>query len=197
MKRSSGVIGGGISILCAAAMFGCSSSARPAGTDGGTDSGVTPSPLVISTTTRTPRTTATGVNYWLWMPAFGDDVTGTNTLTAALKPTVMRVGGYNNDANTQDPFDDAAFDTAVAYARAIGAEPIIQVPLLADISGKPPTAATAAAMVTYGNVTKSYGLKYFSIGNEPDLYASQGLVADSTQPAIPGYTPADYCATAR
>ena len=87
----------------------------------------------------------------------------------------MRVGGYNNDANTQDPFDDAAFDTAVAYARAIGAEPIIQVPLLADISGKPPTAATAAAMVTYGNVTKGYGLKYFSIGNEPDLYASQGL----------------------
>ena len=56
------------------------------------------------------------------MPAFGDDVTGTSALTAALKPTVMRVGGYNNDANTQDPFDDAAFDTAVAYARAIGAE---------------------------------------------------------------------------
>ena len=108
----------------------------------------------------------------------------------------MRVGGYNNDANTQDPFDDAAFDNAVAYARAIGAEPIIQVPLLADTSGKPPTAATAAGMVTYANVTKGYGLKYFSIGNEPDLYASQGLVADPTQPAIPGYTPADYCATA-
>ena len=168
---------------------------RPAGiADGGT---VQASPLVVSTATRTPRTTATGVNYWLWMPAFGDDVTGTDTLTAALKPTVMRVGGYNNDANTQDPFDDAAFDTAVAYARAIGAEPIIQVPLLADTSGKPPTAATAAAMVTYANVTKSYGLKYFSIGNEPDLYASQGLVADPTQPAIPGYTPAAYCATAR
>ncbi len=131
------------------------------------------------------------------MPAFGDDVTGTDTLTAALKPTLMRVGGYNNDANTQSPFDDAAFDTAVAYARAIGAEPIIQVPLLADTGGKPPTAATAAAMVTYANVTKSYGLKYFSIGNEPDLYASQGLVADPTQPAIPGYTPAAYCATAR
>ena len=52
-------------------------------------------------------------------------------------------------------------------------------------------------MVTYANVTKGYGLKYFSIGNEPDLYASQGLVADPTQPAIPGYTPAAYCATAR
>ncbi len=168
---------------------------RPAGlADGGAAQA---SPLVVSTATRTPRTTATGVNYWLWMPAFGDDVTATDTLTAALKPTLMRVGGYNNDANTQDPFDDAAFDTAVAYARAIGAEPIIQVPLLADTSGKPPTAATAAAMVTYANVTKSYGLKYFSIGNEPDLYASQGLVADPTQPAIPGYSPGAYCATAR
>ena len=198
MKGPSGIIGGGISILFAATMVGgCGSSARPPGTDGGSDGGIAPSPLVVSTATRTPRTTATGVNYWLWMPAFGDDVTGTSTLAAALKPTVMRVGGYNNDANTQDPFDDAAFDTAVAYARAIGAEPIIQVPLLADVSGKPPTAATAAAMVTYGNVTNSYGLKYFSIGNEPDLYASQGLVADSTQPAIPGYTPADFCATAR
>lgn len=42
---------------------------------------------------------------------------------------------------------------AVAYARAIGAEPLIQVPLLADIDGSPPTAASAAAMVTYANVT--------------------------------------------
>ncbi len=222
MKRPSGVIGGGISILFAAAIFGgCGGSGPAAGAErgacraggvcesglvclsevcvrtAGTDGGVSASPLVVSTATRTPRTTATGVNYWLWMPAFGDDVTGTDTLTAALKPTVMRVGGYNNDANTQDPFDDAAFDTVVAYARAIGAEPIIQVPLLADANGKPPTAATAAGMVTYGNVTKSYGLKYFSIGNEPDLYASQGLVADPTQPALPGYAPADYCTTAR
>ncbi len=150
----------------------------------------------MSAATRTARTTSTGVNYWLWMPAFGDDVTGTDAQIAPLKTTLMRVGGYNNDANTEDPFDDAAFDTAVAYARSIGAEPIIQVPLLADTSGKPPTAATAAGMVTYANVTKRYGLKYFSIGNEPDLYASQGLVADPTQPAIPGYAPADYCATA-
>ena len=165
---------------------------RPAGSD----AGAAPSPLVVSAATRTPRTTATGVNYWLWMPSYGDDVTGTDTLVAALKPAMMRVGGYNNDANTQDPFDDSAFDTAVAYARAIGAEPIIQMPLLADTSGKPPTAATAAAMVAHANVTKGYGLKYFSIGNEPDLYASQGMIADPTQPAIPGYTPVDYCATA-
>ncbi len=221
MKRPGRVIGGEIAILCVAILGSCGGNAPAAGTErgaclvggvcgsglaclsdvcvrptAGSDGGPAASPLVVSTATRTPRMTSTGVNYWLWMPAFGDDVTGTDALVAALKPTLMRVGGYNNDANTQDPFDDAAFDTAVAYARAIGAEPIIQVPLLADTSGKPPTAATAAGMVTYANVTKAYGLKYFSIGNEPDLYVSQGLVADPTQPAIPGYTPAAYCATA-
>ena len=186
--RAGGVCGSGLVCLSDVCV-------RPTVTDGGSDAGVSASPLVVSTATRTPRTTATGVNYWLWMPAFGDDVTGTDTLMAALKPTVCASVATTTTPTRQDPFDDAAFDTAVAYARAIGAEPIIQVPLLADTSGKPPTAATAAAMVTYANVTKGYGLKYFSIGNEPDLYASQGLVADPTQPAIPGYTPADYCAT--
>jgi hypothetical protein len=169
---------------------------RPNGVDGGTDAGTPPSPLVVSAATRTPRTTTWSVNYWDWMPAYGDDVTGTDALVAALKPALMRVGGYNNDANTASPFDDAAFDTAVGYARAIGAQPIIQVPLLADTTGKSPTPATAAAMVTYANVTNSYGVKYFSIGNEPDLYAMQGSLTDPAQPAIPGYTAADYCASA-
>ncbi len=168
----------------------------PAAADAGSDGGVTASPLVVSAATRTPRTTTWSINYWLWMPSYGDDVTGTDAQIAPLETTLLRVGGYNNDANTQDPFDDAAFDTAVAYAQAVGAEPIIQVPLLADTAGKPPTPATAAAMVSYANVTKGYGVKYFSIGNEPDLYATQGLVSDPSQPAIPGYTPADYCATA-
>ncbi|HEY6475103.1 MAG TPA: hypothetical protein VI456_00895 [Polyangia bacterium] len=163
---------------------------------GGTDASSPASPLVVSAATRTPRTTTWSVNYWMWMPAYGDDVSGTDALVAALKPALMRVGGYNNDANTASPFDDAAFDTAVAYARAIGAEPIIQVPLLADTAGNPPTPATAAAMVTYANVTKSYGVEYFSIGNEPDLYATQGSLTDPSAPAIPGYTATDYCASA-
>ncbi len=108
----------------------------------------------------------------------------------------LRVGGYNNDANTPDTFDNAQLDAMVAYARAIGAEPILQVPhLAADSTGAPATAANAAAMVTYANVTKGYGIKYFSIGNEPDLYDSAGLPADSTKPAIPGYTTDQYCAS--
>src|ERR1022692_3346554 len=157
------------------------------------DGGPPATPVVISTATRTPRTTTWSVNYWQWMPAFGDDITGTDTLVAALKPAIMRIGGYNNDANTPQPFDNAQLDKAIAYARAIGAEPLIQVPHLADTSGQPPTPATAAAMVTYANVTMGYGIKYFSVGNEPDLYADQGSLTDATMPAIPGYTPAEYC----
>ena len=128
----------------------------------------------------------------MWSPTYGDDVAGTETLVAALKPSFMRVGGYNNDANIPDPFDDGQLDTMVAYARAIGAEPILQVPVLGDTAGQQPTAATAAQMVTYANVTKGYGIKYFSVGNEPDIYDQQ---ASATAPSRPGYTAADTCAT--
>ncbi|HSS39244.1 MAG TPA: hypothetical protein VLT58_10780, partial [Polyangia bacterium] len=92
-----------------------------------------------------------------------------------------------------DPFDHAQLDAMVAYARAIGAEPILQVPVLGDTSGKTPTPDTAAEMVTYANVTKGYGIKYFSVGNEPDIYTDQ---ASATTPSRPGYKAADVCTTA-
>ena len=167
-----------------------------AGPVGGSSS-VAVGTVIVSAASPRPRTTTWSVNYWQWMPTFGNDVAGTETQVAALNPAVMRVGGYNNDANTPDAFDNAQLDTAVAYARAIGAEPLIQVPLLADVDGNLPTAATAAAMVTYANVTQGYGIKIFSIGNEPDLYATQGSRTNSAQPAIPNYMPSDYCTSAQ
>jgi Glycosyl hydrolase catalytic core len=63
----------------------------------------------------------------------------------------------------------------------------LQVPLLADAKGEKPTADTAAGMVTYANVSKQYGVKYFSIGNEPDLYADH-------EPGYVSYVPGSYCA---
>jgi hypothetical protein len=152
---------------------------------------VTVAPVTVSTKTRTPRTTTWSVNYWDWMPDFGNAVAGTEALVAALTPTYMRVGGYNNDANTPNPFDDAQLDAMVSYANAIGAKPILQVPLLADTAGNPPTADTAAAMVQYANITKGYGIEYFSIGNEPDIYDTTG---QPSWPQVMNYTPQDYCA---
>jgi len=35
-------------------------------------------------------------------------VAGTEAMVAALTPAYMRVGGYNNDANSPDPFDSIA-----------------------------------------------------------------------------------------
>lgn len=176
--------------------------AAGAGVVGGADEaggsgGAALSPVLISAKVRTPITTTRSINYWMWSPTYGDDIAGTEALVAPLGFELMRIGGYNNDANTPDPFDDAQTDAAVAYARAIGAEPILQVPLIGDTLGMPPTATTAADMVSYANVTKRYGLKYFSIGNEPDLYATQGSLSDMAAPAYPNYAPEDYCASAK
>jgi len=194
-------IGLGFAFLALLALADCSNGVLgSASKDGGTGAdGATlgPANVVISATARTSRATTWSVNYWQWAPTYGNDVVGTESLVAAVAPAFIRVGGYNNDANTPDAFDDAQMDTLVAYARAIGAQPIIQVPLLQDTSGLPPTADTAAAVVRYANVTKGYAIEYFSIGNEPDLYASQGLPSDSSKPAIPNFGPSDYCTTAR
>jgi hypothetical protein len=148
----------------------------------------------ISAATRTARpTTGFGASYWEWAPTWGDPIAGTEDQVHTLAPFVMRVGGYNNDANTPDPFDNAQMDRAMTYAQAIGADMILQIPLLADTTGAAPNSDTAAAMVTYANVTKGYGVKYFSIGNEPDIY---GDATGSTK-GIPLYTPLSYCATAQ
>ncbi len=171
----------------------------PVGSAGQAAGGATGAPeaVVVSAKTRSPVITTRSVNYWTWTPSYGDAVSGTDAAIAELGFELMRIGGYNNDANIPDPFDDAQLDKAVAYARGIGAQPLLQVPLLADALGKPPTADTAAAMVSYANVTKKYGIKYFSIGNEPDLYARQGSISDSSAPAIAGYVPDAYCTSAR
>ena len=177
---------------------GNAGSAGAAGNGGASGAPVTVTPVTIQAATamRTPRTTTWSVNYWTWTPSFGNDLPGTEALVAAITPAYLRVGGYNNDANTPSTFDNAQLDAMVTYARAIGAEPILQVPhLAADSTGTPATAANAAAMVQYANVTKGYGIKYFSIGNEPDLYDSAGLPSDSTMPAIPNYTTDQYCAS--
>ena len=146
-----------------------------------------------ATASRTSRATSgIGVSYWQWSPTWGNLIAGTETQVAALKPMVIRIGGYNNDANTPDNFDNAQLDKAVAYARAIGAEPILQVPLLAaDSKGTAPTPENAAAMVTYANVTAKYGVKYFSVGNEPDLYPD----ATGSTIGIAGYTANAFCAS--
>jgi hypothetical protein len=123
--------------------------------------------------------TARGLNYWMGVPTSGDPGAGTEALIEPLGIELLRIGGHDNDNNDPTPFTTTELDSAIGYAHAIGAEPLLQVPLLADTAGDTPTATTAANMVTYANITRGYGLKYFSIGNEPDLYPSQELGFES------------------
>ncbi|MDP9149967.1 MAG: hypothetical protein M3O36_08525, partial [Myxococcota bacterium] len=117
---------------------------------------------------------AYGQNYWNWVDWSHNGVTGltgTEALVGALHLNVLRAGGINNDENTPQPFDAAQIDRYVAYCRRIGAEPILQAPIVANpIDGGATSARTAADMVTYANVTKGYGIQYWEIGNEPDSY---------------------------
>jgi hypothetical protein len=186
-----------VALGCAACDAGSSSEgAGGAANTGGAGSGgtsgqpsVSEGTLTIATARRTPlRKGVLGLNYWLWSPTWGDNVAGTEAFAERLHPGLLRVGGHNNDSNDPDPFNEDELDQAVAYAKAIGAEPLLQVPVLADVDGAPPSAETAAAMVKYANITREHGVKYFSIGNEPDLYPDQ-------EAGMSAYTASDYCAT--
>jgi hypothetical protein len=149
-----------------------------------------PIAVALTISGKSPKTTSSllqGVNYWSWVVSYGNQVAGTEPTIAALKPGLMRLGGTNADNSTPQAYSNAVIETAVAYARAIGAEPLIQVPVLEGADGNVPTAQTAADIVSYLNVTKSLGVKYFSIGNEPDIYVDGGHLAS--------YSVDQYCQT--
>src|SRR5579864_673370 len=154
------------------------SEAGPADAGSAVDAGEGGSPTRTVTMTREGGVPispfAFGHNYWDWIDWSHSGVsglTGTETLVNGLRLNVIRAGGNNNDTNSPVPFGADEIDKFVAYCRQVGAEPILQVPLVAnDVDGGASSAQTAADMVTYANVTKGYGVKYWEIGNEPDLY---------------------------
>lgn len=177
------------------AHLGDASAEEAARADSATDRSDDDNPLAATvalplTGARDIQPFAFGQNYWNWEPTWGDAIKGTDGLVKAAGVKLIRAGGANNELQTPDPFTNSVLDEVVAYGRSVGTELIIQVPLVKNGAGSPAMPADAAAMVTYANVTKSYGIKYWSIGNEPDLYSMQSL-----QPAT--YSASDYCATFR
>ncbi|MGZ6273763.1 MAG: hypothetical protein ACXWM8_05690, partial [Candidatus Limnocylindrales bacterium] len=140
----------------------------------------TPAPTLAPTPTAVPTPTA-----GLFVDAGSDQgpisplVYGTNIgptiwppielqpqVQAARLTTLTYPGG-----NWGDQYDIQTFqvDQFIAYCRTLGAEPRIVVRL------KDSTPAKAAELVKYANVTKGYGVKYWGIGNEPDLYVANGM----------------------
>ncbi|MGB8212065.1 MAG: glycoside hydrolase family 44 protein [Anaerolineales bacterium] len=79
--------------------------------------------------------------------------------------TVLRwPGGAWGDENDIQTYQ---LDTFMAFCKQMGAIPTISVRLLGG------TPEAAAALVHYANIEKGYGIQYWSIGNEPTLYAEQ------------------------
>lgn len=81
----------------------------------------------------------------------------------ALGLRYMRFGGGDTDILD---LRNNIIDLFVLQTRAVGAEPALSVRLLGGTPEK------AAEIVRYTNITKGYGIKYWSIGNEPNLFVA-------------------------
>ncbi len=99
-----------------------------------------------------------GSNYGPWTSVpFGMMDYAVNSHVTALRFP----GGSWGDRND---VQDYQIDTFMAFCRKVGAMPTFTVRLLGG------TPEAAAEMVRYTNIEKKYGVVYWEIGNEPDLY---------------------------
>lgn len=117
---------------------------------------------------------AFGNCYFDWMDWSKNGTVGLKGTEEAVKALGLNVivGANNfNDSNSPQLFNEAEEDKFIQYCRTVGAEPIMIVPVYGNnVDGGRMTAKIAADIVTYVNGTKKYGVKYWSIGDEVDLY---------------------------
>jgi hypothetical protein len=109
-----------------------------------------------------------GQNYWFFPP----DSAYPTIMNSGV--TIIRIGGRTFD---NAPLTDAALLHQVDMIRSIGAEPLIQV----SRHGAP---ATAANTVQYINVINARNVKFWSIGNEPDLNYTGGDIQLAAEVAV-------------
>ena len=96
---------------------------------------------------------------------------GSEEAVKALNLDVVVAANNQNDENVPELFDNAQIDKYIQYCRDVGAEPIMIVPVHGNnIDGGPTSAQMAADIVTYVNGTKDYGVTYWSVGCEVDIY---------------------------
>lgn len=82
----------------------------------------------------------------------------------SLNLAMVRFGG--GDSDTQD-VRTSTLDLFILQARQLNVEPVITVRLL---NGTP---EAAAEIVRYINIQKGYNVRYWSIGNEPNIFMSR------------------------
>ncbi len=117
---------------------------------------------------------AFGNNYFNWVDYSKNGqlpLPGTEEAVKALRLGVLMGDNNQNDCNCPQLFDEAQMDRYIQYSRAVGAEPVMIVPVYGNhVDGGPTSAREAADIVTYVNGTRKYGVKYWTIGMEVDIY---------------------------
>mgnify|MGYP003600660440 CR=1 FL=1 len=99
----------------------------------------------------------------------------------AARITMLRFpGGEFADRNVVLP---SHIDSFIKLCRELGAEPSIHVRL------REGTPEAAAEMVRYANVEKGYGVKYWAVGNEPNLYPPTRFIPRRRSPPTGGRWP--------
>jgi hypothetical protein len=114
-----------------------------------------------------------GTNYGPWTFLNG----GARPKAQEAGLTLMRYPGGN--WGDQNDLMEYQIDDAVALAQELGAEPLISVRLAHG------SIENAVNLLKYANQIKKYKVKYWSIGNEPSLFATGGA-------NVPGYDTVRY-----
>ena len=156
-----------------------------------------PAPIPISVTIHGDSIIATrsdlffGMNYWQWCPSWGDLVSGTESQVKELRVKLLRFGGMQADLGYPDKLINGYLSKFYTYAKKIGAEPLLQVQIARQKTTEE-RVANALEMVRYFSTLCD--LKYVSIGNEPDIYASN-LASNAEYHAehLDGYGIDQYC----
>jgi hypothetical protein len=104
-----------------------------------------------------------GANYGPWA-IIAPDMTPT-AIESGVTYLRFPAGNWGDD-NDLTPFH---IDLFMKFARQMRAEPSISVRL------KNGTAEAAAKVVKYVNIEKKYGVRYWSVGNEPDLFPNYSI----------------------
>jgi hypothetical protein len=117
---------------------------------------------------------AFGNNYFNWVDWNHDGMVGlygTEEPVKALHISLLTASNNQSDANAPQLFDTVEMDKFIRYCRAVGAEPLMIVPVYGNhVDGGPASAQGAADIVTYINGTRKYGVRYWAIGCEVDIY---------------------------
>jgi len=113
-----------------------------------------------------------GLNYWMpdtiGSTYYNGHVQGPVIVSKVqnVKPGIIRIGGNGYD----DGNIFSQYLKACSTVVAMGGEPMVQIPIRNNNFGFTP--AQAKALVVFLNVTNGLQIKYFSIGNEWELYPS-------------------------